>query len=272
MVIGKIIWTLIAAGVIYTAVFILNRSYIARIKDLIQRHQLRKLSYYIANGILLILIAVIWVKRLSTIVTFLGIIGAGIAIALSEIILSLVGWFFIVFRRPFVIGDRIEVEGIKGDVIDIRIFQFSILEVGEYQSTGKIIHIPNSYIFRKHFTNQTMGFEYIWDEFSIIITFDSNWEKARSIVKEIMKGEDEKIEKVRHQIERAAKKFAIHYEKLTSIVYTTIEDSGIRITLRYLVAPRERRGVRDRIATEVLRAIDREPDITLAYPTYRIVK
>lgn len=272
MVSDKLTWTLIAIGAAYLVVFIINKTFISKTKDIIHKHQLRKLSYYIANAAIIIAILIIWIEKISSIATFLGIIGAGIAIALAEIILSITGWLFIVFRRPFRIGDRIEIGNIRGDVIDIRLFQFSILEVGEYQSTGKIMHIPNSFVFRREFTNQTMGFDYVWDEFSIVITFESNWEKARDLIKNIMKEEDEKIELVRYQIARTARKFAIHYDKLTSIVYTSIEDCGVKITLRYLVQPRRRREIRNLLATEILKVIATESDITLAYPTYRIVK
>ncbi|HIE06217.1 MAG TPA: mechanosensitive ion channel [bacterium (Candidatus Stahlbacteria)] len=272
MVTNKIILTLVSIAAAYLVAFIINKTFIIKTRDIIHRHQLRKLSYYIANSAIIIALLIIWIEKISSIATFLGIIGAGIAIALAEIILSIAGWLFIVSRRPFRIGDRIEIENIRGDVIDIRLFQFSILEIGEYQSSGKIMHVPNSFVFRKNFTNQTMGFEYIWDEFSILITFESDWERAKELIKNIMKEEDEKIEQARHQIERAAKRFAIHYEKLTSIVYTSIEDCGVEITLRYLVQPRRRRQVRDLLSTEVLKAISADPDIILAYPTYRIVK
>ena len=113
-------------------------------------------------------------------------IGAGIALALQDVILSVAGWFLIIVRRPFQVGDRIELGGVKGDVIDIRLLQTSLLEIGNWvdadQSTGRIVHCPHSLVFKEPLFNYTKGFEFIWNEIKIPLTFESNWKKGKEII------------------------------------------------------------------------------------------
>ncbi|MFZ0483677.1 MAG: mechanosensitive ion channel domain-containing protein [Desulfobacterales bacterium] len=98
-------------------------------------------------------------------------------------------WFFIMSRKPFKVGDRIEIDQITGDVIDIRIFQFSVVEVGNWidadQSTGRIVQVPNSKVLREALANYQIGFEYIWHEIPVLITFESDWKKAKGLLQKI---------------------------------------------------------------------------------------
>ena len=91
------------------------------------------------------------------------------------------GWLFIVGKRPFTVGDRIEVDGSAGDVIDVSLFQFTMLEIGNWvdadQSTGRIIHVPNRFAFNKSLANFTQSFGFIWNEANVLITFESDWER-----------------------------------------------------------------------------------------------
>jgi small-conductance mechanosensitive channel len=184
------------------------------------------------------------------------------------------GWAFIVSQKPFKVGDRIEVDKIIGDVIDIRILQFNIVECGNWvdaeQSTGRIIHIPNSKALREPIANYQIGFEYIWNETPVLITFESDWKKAKQILEKI--AEDNAMhlsEGAQRQIRKAARKYFIQYNKLTPIVYTTVKESGVMLTIRFLVNPRQRRFSEHQIWEAILEAFSREANIDLAYPTLR---
>ena len=93
-------------------------------------------------------------------------------------------------RRPFALGDRIQIGKHSGDVIDIRFFQFTINEIGNWvdadQSTGRIIHIPNGKVFTEAQANFTQGFSHIWNEIGVLVTFESDWEKAKNILEKIV--------------------------------------------------------------------------------------
>jgi len=134
----------------YSSIFILVHIINRRIKDLRLKHLVRKNIVYILHVLIILYIFFLWVQNINSLTIFLSIISAGIALALQEVILSMAGWLLILVRRPFQVGDRIELGGVKGDVIDIRFFQTSLLEIGNWvdadQSTGRIVHIPIQHI------------------------------------------------------------------------------------------------------------------------------
>ena len=211
---------------------------------------------------------------MQSIGTFLGLTSAGLAIALHDTIANLAGFIFIETRKPFRVGDRVEINGHQGDVIDIRLFQFSIVEVGNWvdadQSTGRIIHVPNNMVLKHPTANSHVGFEYIWNEVPILITFESDWKKAKQIMIDILQEKTESLSQgAQNQIRRAARKYLIVAGKLTPTVYTSVKDSGIMLTMRYLVNPRMRRGTEQKIWEEILDAFEKEDRIELAYPTVR---
>ena len=224
--------------------------------------------------LLIILLGSVWIKGFGPLGTYLGIASAGIAIALHETIANIAGWFFILWRKPFVIGDRIQIGDTKGDVIDLRLFQFSMVEVGNWveaeQSTGRIIHVPNSQVMKERTANYHGGFDYIWNEIHVLVTFESNWKKTREILEKIAK---EKIESSSRQVEqqfrRAAEKYMIHFSKLTPAVYMSARDSGVLFSIRYIINPRQKRDSEQTIWEAILSKFEKHPDIELAYPTTR---
>ena len=168
----------------------------------------------------------------------------------------------------------IQMGDISGDVIDLRIFQFSIIEIGNWvdadQSTGRIIHIPNGFVFTKSQANYTAGFEYIWNEIPVLITFESDWKKTKQILTDaVNKHAIHFNEEAERQIKAAARKFLIFYKNLTPIVYTSVKDSGVMLTMRYLCNVRQRRGSEQEIWEEVLGQFAKHKDIDFAYPTRR---
>jgi len=225
----------------------------------------------------IILIGAVWVPAFEQFGAYLGIITAGLAIALKDPLTNLAGWLFIVIRKPFVVGDRVQVGTHTGDIIDIRLFQFTMLEIGNWveadQSTGRIIHIPNGKVFLEAQANYSTGFEYIWNEIKVLITFESNWEKAKVILEEIINKHTKNIDlKAKKEILEASKNYMIYYKNLTPIVYTSVKESGVQLTIRYLCNPRRRRGSENEIWEEILMQINGNEDINLAYPTTRFYK
>jgi len=219
-------------------------------------------------------VGLVWIEGVGSLTTFLGLASAGVAIAMHDTIANITGWFFIISKQPFKVGDRIQIGDTSGDVIDVRLFQFSMVEIGNWvdadQSTGRIVHVPNSKVLREPLANYQIGFEYIWNEIAVLITFESNWKKAKELLGIIaQKNVKHLSEGAQDQIRRAAEKFFIFYGALTPIVYTTVKDSGVMLTIRYLVNPRQRRSTEQQIWEAILDSFSNETDIDLAYPTTR---
>jgi small-conductance mechanosensitive channel len=225
----------------------------------------------------LLLIGAVWASLFTQFGAFLGLMAAGLAIALKDPLTNLAGWFFILIRKPFVVGDRVQIGEHSGDVIDIRLFQFTLLEIGNWveadQSTGRIIHLPNGKVFMEPQANYSTGFEYIWNEMHVIITFESNWKKAKEILKDIIEDYAEDIDaKAGKEILEASKNYMIYYKHLTPIIYTSVKDIGVQLSIRYLCNPRRRRGTENDIWQLILTQFDEHADIQFAYPTTRFYK
>jgi small-conductance mechanosensitive channel len=245
-----------------------------RVEDATARYRWAKASSYISTLLGALVIAQVWFTAIRSVGTFLGLLSAGLAIALKDLVADLAGWFFIIWRRPFDLGDRIQIGEHAGDVVDTRIFAFTIMEIGNWvgadQSTGRMIHIPNSRVFTEPLANYTAGFPFLWNEIPVLLTFESDWRKAKEILQRIADEEAMETSQEAERNLRASRRFLIHYRKLTPVVYTSVQDSGVLHTIRYLTHPRARRGTAEAIWIKILDAFQQEDSIDFAYPTQRV--
>ncbi len=244
-----------------------------RIEDVRIRYQWRKTASYLVLILGIALMWSLWLAETQPLV-YLGLVSAGLAIALQGPLSNLTGWGLIVWRKPFAVGDRIQIGLNAGDVIDTGLFKFTLLEIGNWvdadQSTGRILQVPNGKIFTETVANYTAGFEYIWHELPVLVTFESDWEKTESILQNIVEGHTASVVKEAEERTRhATEKYVIYFSKLTPIVYVKVEASGILLTARYFCNPRQRRSIEHAIWKDILRAFDAQPDIEFAYPTQR---
>lgn len=269
---------LFVSVVVIAGLWLLQRIVLAlvyrRVTDPWTRYRWRKTTTYVFIVVGILVVGREWLEGFKALATFLGLVSAGIAIALKDPLVNLAGWAYIVWRRPFDVGDRIEMAGHKGDVIDQRLFQFTLNEIGVWvdadQSTGRIIHIPNGRIFTDPVANYDKGFKYIWNEVPVIVTFESNWKKAKEVLTAIaFKHAEHLTAEAERDLLTASRQYFINYKKLTPIVYTSVVDFGVRLTIRYLIEPRRRRGTEHAIWEDILGEFATCPDIELAYPTIR---
>lgn len=271
----KIFYSLIAIIILLLLRYFALKVIFKRFQDAKHRYLWKnsiKNTYYI---LLILVILNIWIDRIDSLGTFLGLVSAGLAIALQVPIVNLAGWLFIMIRKPFEVGDRIEIDGNSGDVIDIRFFQFTINEIGNWvdsdQSTGRIIHIPNGKVFSQSQANYNQGFSHVWNEVAVLVTFESDWKKAKIILNEIVNKHAEELTfSAKRKLVEASKRFMIFYSNLTPIVYTSVKSNGVQLTIRYISLPKRRRITEHIIWEEILERFGREKDIHLAYPTQRI--
>lgn len=269
-------FSLVALVIVGLLRFVYFRVITRRVEDVSEFHYWKRLGNYLTWSILAIALTAVWLRLgLGPITQFVALVSAGLAIAMHDTVSNVTGWIFILWRRPFMAGHRIEIDGIIGDVIDIRLFQFSVIEVGgsrigAEQSTGRIIHVPNGKVLREPVVNFDVGFSYVWDEIPTLVTFESDWETAKAILVEIVNRHVETFSaEAEREIRQAARKFLIFAGKLTPIVYTSIEDSGVLLTMRFMVRPRTRRGIKEKISEDILREFAKHDTIDFAYPSVR---
>jgi small-conductance mechanosensitive channel len=246
-----------------------------KLADAKEKYYWIRAAKYFVSALNIVLLIVIWGSEFQSLATFVGLISAALTIALKDLFINMAGWIFIITRKPFQLGDRIQVGDHLGDVIDIRVFQFTINEIGNWvdadQSTGRIIHIPNGVVFTEPQANFSQGFSHIWHEINVLITFESNWQKTKEILTDIVnKHASSLTSEAKNTLREASKKYMIIYNQLTPIVYSKVKDSGIQLSMRFLITPRRRRGAEEAIWEDVLLSFAKHDDIDLAYPTQRI--
>lgn len=242
--------------------------------DVRLRYQWKKITQYTAGLFCFIVVGRIWFEGFKSVSVVLGLISAGLTIALKDPVVDLAGWIFIIWRRPFEVGDRIQIGDHAGDVIDLRIFKFTLLEIGNWvhadQSTGRVLHIPNGQIFTEVLANYSRGFQYIWNEIPVLVTFESDWKAAKEILQQIaMRHAQHLSEAAERKVKESSQKYMIFYTKLTPYVYTSVEDCGVLLSIRYLTEPRKRRATTQAIWEDILEAFAKREDIDFAYPTQR---
>ena len=239
----------------------------------------KKSMSYLIFVLAFILVGRIWFQGIQSLTTFIGLFSAGLAIVMKDVILNIAGWIYIKLKSPLRVGDRIEIDGIAGDVIDIQVFSFVLMEIRNWidadQSTGRIVYIPNVTIFNEALLNYSKGIPFIWNEIPISVPFESNWKKAKALLKDIATRHGEVISsKAEESIQEASKKFSLYNAQLEPTVYTKIDtpSSSIVLTLRYMCPYRNRRGSAELIYEEILDEFMKHEDIEFAYPTQIIYK
>ena len=188
-----------------------------------------------------------YIKGLMTLISF---ISAAMTISLRDFILNFFCGVYIKFKKPFKVEDRIQIEDIKGDVMSISTFSFEILEVSNKedngQSTGIVIHYPNSTIVSKPVKNINKGFKYIWNEMTIKVCLDCDLANNKKEIYKIVNGLDTVKSiprKMKNLIDDVNTTNRIYFNKFEPIIYTRIVDDHIELILRYLMHPKKARYI-----------------------------
>jgi len=269
----RILLTLVVLAGLWVARRVAGRVIRQRVEDPRGRFVYRRTANYLVVVVGLLLVGRVWFRGFSSLATFLGLASAGIAIALREIIANVAGWFYIILRRPFTLGDRVELGGVRGDVVDIRVLGFSLLEVGNWvaadQSTGRIVHVPNGKVFSEHVANYTSGTLHIWEEVPVLVTFESDWKAAKRIMLSVLEERVDSSEELTAMRRGDSDRYLIYQGASGPIVYTSVEASGVLLTARFPVRPRQRRGTVQSVWEAILEAFAGRDDIDFAYPTTR---
>ena len=246
--------------------------------------------YYMANKainltfatIVILILLFSYIENISYIVTILGFASAGIAIAMKDMFMSILGWMVIVFGGSIHVGDRIKVKknGLVyvGDVVDISLLRMTIFEdvtLTSYKEnirSGRVIFVPNNYIFTDLIANYThSGLKTVWDGIYINITYDSNYKKAARIAKEIARKYSKGYTDIaRKQLNKLRSSYHLKNTNVEPRVFAFTEDYGIRVTVWYMTNSYATLTLRSTISTEILDAYLKEDDIKLAYPTQTI--
>lgn len=271
---GKLLASFIVVAVAVIARAIARRAVHKRTEETDVLYRTGKLTTYAATLVVMLAMAWIWLDAFTNFATYLAVVSAGLAIALADVLKNMAGWGYIVVRRPFRVGDRIEIDGTKGDVLDVRLFRFTVAEIGNWvdaeQATGRLVHIPNALLFSHQVANYTEGFEFLWHEVPLLLTFESDWRAGEEMLLRVVKEVAPDIEaRAGVRIREAARSYQIKLGVLTPTVYLTVKDSGVLLTARFLVNARTRRSIEQTLWRRLLAELEADSTLELAYPTVR---
>lgn len=234
---------------------------IKRTRDSKKEYNYTKKYKLIIRIIILSAIIIVWGKYIKNFLTLISLVSAAFTIAIRDLIFNFFCGIYIKIVKPFIVEDRIEINGYKGDVVNINTMNFEILEVSNVdttgQSTGIIIHLPNSIIFNYPLKNYNKAFKYIWDEITIRIPLDYDVNKAKKVLYKIVNSNEiiKKIPpKLKKQINNVSNSYRIYYNQYDPIIYTKINEDHIELQIRYLIHPKKARYVESIISSDILLA------------------
>jgi small-conductance mechanosensitive channel len=272
----KGVYTCLALTVIYFLLEVLFEELVTkRIKESKTRYSLRKVISVLSIATFALAFVSIWIVEAQSILIAFGLVGAGVAIALQDIFKNFIGGIMIFINGIYRVGDRIEINQKFGDVIDIGLFYTTLMETREWvagdQVTGRLTIVPNGAVLAGTVQNYTRDFDFIWDEISIPITYDSDWNEANAKILDIVRKETKEIkENAEKTIVEIEGKYYFTKKSLEPAIFLTLTDNWITFDIRYMAEVRHRRALHDKLSRMILAEIEKSEKIKIASATLNI--
>ncbi len=239
----------------------IQSSFSSKIKDSDNRYKAKKITSILRFALIVLLFAIVFHEKLGGFTVALGVAGAGIAFALQEVIASFAGWVLIIFGGFYKSGDRVQLGGIKGDVMDIGVLRTTIMETGQWVDgdlyNGRIVLIANSFVFKEPVFNYSGDFPFLWDEIKIPIHFGSDYTKTKELLKRIgneVVG-DPTIESKAKWV-MLQNKYKLEDARTTPMVSIVITNKWVEYTLRYVVEYKKRRETKTELFSRILAELE----------------
>ncbi len=275
----KLVTLVIVVMVIFALMFLIKQMVKRYVSDNERFYMVNKVITFTGMSFIILLLSFSYIDNVGYFATILGFASAGIAIAMRDWFMSMLGWFVIVLGGSIHVGDRIRVEKdgmiYLGDVLDISFQRLTLLEditlttIVHNRRAGRIIFVPNNYIFTSLIANYTHGsLKTVWDGIDITITFESNHKKATHIVKEICRKYSKGYTDItRKQLNKLRDHYSLKNTNVEPRIFTFIEPNGMKVSAWYLTNAYGTLTLRSTISADIVDAFGREEDIVIAYPT-----
>lgn len=231
------------------------------IHDVAGRYRARKIIGLLGYGIAALILLSLFSNSIGQFGVVLGVAGAGVAFALQEVIVSMAGWLALSFGGYYRPGDRIQLGGIKGDVIDIGVLRTTMMEIGDWvhgdNYNGRIVRVANSFVFKEPVFNYSGDFTFLWDEFKVPVRMTSDWRLAQQLIEGAVAAHADRYrEEAAHQWQMMLGKYLIEPARIEPTVTVKVTDNWYEFTARYVVDYRQRRSTRDAIMRDLLLAFE----------------
>lgn len=258
----------VAIGVILAASEFWRRATFRYVQDLHRRHQFLLLRRIVVAFAVSLFVFFALVTELGSLATFAGFITAGLAVALQNVILSVAGYFFLIGKYGVRVGDRVQIAGIAGDVVDIGLVRLHLLELGTSGlPTGRVVVISNAVLFQPsaNFFKQIPGSNFAWHRISVTIAPGSDYRLAEKRLLEAAAKVYDSIRKdIDEQHQRIAQTLAIRVDAPRPESRLRLTDAGLEIVIRFPVPLDRASAIDDEMTRVLLDAIEQEPRLKLA--------
>jgi small-conductance mechanosensitive channel len=248
----------IVAGIVMA--LLIERAVSSKIEGDYERFYVRKFIRYGATAVVFIILLIVWQPFGSGVATALGLAAAGVTFAMQEVIGAFAGWFNITLGRIFKVGDRIEMAGVSGDVIDITPLRTKLMEIGSAtdesswvkgrQHTGRMVAISNKATFTDPVFNFSSFFDFIWEEIRVLIPYHEDRDVASAILAEEAE-ELSDVDEALTQMNELRKRFPVPSTELVPRVFASLGDAGVVLAARFIVPTRTARSVKDQLARRI---------------------
>ncbi|MEO1374388.1 MAG: mechanosensitive ion channel domain-containing protein [Cyanobacteria bacterium J06635_10] len=248
------------------------------IQDLDTRYRTRKTISFIGYIVMLLFAVFVFSDRLGQFTVIFGVVGAGIAFALQEVIGSFAGWVAISLGQFYKPGDRVQLGGIMGDVIDISILRTTLMECGDWVKAdlynGRIVRIANSFVFKEPVYNYSADFAFLWDEITVPVKYGSEHRLAREILEKVASEvTGEYISSAKQQWHKMTNKYLIEDAGIEPMITLATNDNWMEFTIRYVVSYKKRRFKKDQLFTRILDEFENTNGrVTFASATFELVE
>lgn len=265
-------------AVVISIIKYLSRRIRHSVGDSDTRYKTQKIIEVFGYLLLAVLTLSYFTGNIKDIALAVGLFTAGITITLQELILSIAGSVYIFLVKVYKPGDRIEINGIKGDVVDVDSIYTTMMEIGEWVSSdnysGRIVKLSNAFVFRGAVYNYSRDFPFIWDEFDLPIRYGSDTEKAKKIILEIASELlSDYIRNSQEQWKSVVNRYYIENAQVEPTLAIRLTDNWISFNLRYIVDYRKRRYTKHLLNERISEAIGKTNGaVSLASATFEVVR
>src|ERR1700727_1956623 len=224
------------------------------------RYKGRKFVAFSGYLSILLFLAILFEDRLGRLSFAFGVAGAGVAVALQDMLASIAGAFSIGFSKLYALGDRVQIGDTRGDVIDIGLLRTTLLETGNWVSgdlyNGRIVRIPNSAVLKGSVFNYSQGFHFIWDEIKVFFTTTTDCQLAREMLLRVAK---EAIGEYLPRAQTSWKVISDDYRSenppLEPTVALVVNSGSLEFTVSYVVDYTKRTAMKDQLFTKIVEEV-----------------
>ncbi len=252
--------------------------------DPYRRYWSAKITTYVITALAAVLFIALWAPLGGRLSVIIGFATAGVAFAMQEVIGALFGWLNILAGRIYTVGDRVEVAGVRGDVLDITPLRTKVLEIGSdpdlsggastwisaRQPTGRVVTVSNKKTFTEPVFNYSAHLDWVWEELVVAVPRNSDWRRAEAIVLDRIRAHEPNVRaRGEEALAQLAERYLVSRADVEPRTFVRLANGDMELVGRFVAPVRASRAAKDAILRAVMNALEAE-DIPIAYPTYSV--